>query len=225
MITKSNPKSLFWNNFNTETLLLKSLDSEGVSVTSTDTVLGLLAKTTQKGLKQLNTIKYCKFKRQFLILISDAKKLSTFIQIEYLTKIVQSIIDNCWPGPLTIIFKGKKGLPSFLAGKNNTVAIRFPTHKGLQQLLSHFDGLFSSSANLEGEDPPHNVYELSTEIIEKVDYIVIDKDIVKAKTAPSTIIDVSSIKPTGEGSVKVIRAGAFPIEILKGYCGTNFDNQ
>jgi L-threonylcarbamoyladenylate synthase len=223
MITKSNPKSLFWDNFNTETLLLKSLDSEGISITSTDTVLGLLAKITQKGLKQLNTIKYSRLNRQFLILISDTKKLSAFIQIECLAEIIQSIIDNCWPGPLTIIFKGKKGLPNFLAGKNNTVALRCPTHKGLRQLLSHFDGLFSSSANLEGKNPPHNVYELSTEIIKKIDYIVIDKDIIKAKAAPSTIIDVSSIKPTGEGSVKVVRAGTFPIEILEKYYGTNFD--
>ncbi|MFA5074608.1 MAG: L-threonylcarbamoyladenylate synthase [Candidatus Babeliales bacterium] len=213
-------KKKYTISFNNKTIeqLKKSLIKNNISITPTDTVFGLIGNTTLKSYKKLNNIKTKRDNKPYLILIDSIQKLKKFIDKTYLLnpKII-NLINNCWPGSVTIVFKAKKNLPKFLTSPQKTIAIRCPDHEELQKLLSNFNGLFSTSANISNQPVPSIIENIDPEILKKIDYLVVDRKHSFTQTLPSTIIDLSNDK-----EVKVIRKGAFPINKLEEYYGTKF---
>jgi L-threonylcarbamoyladenylate synthase len=118
---------------------------------------------------------------------------------------------ECWPGPLTLILKAKAGVPEFLTGGKETIAFRIPNHKGLQTLLKDFPILFSTSANLSGQSVPMKLSEVDQSILDACALAVLDEH--KEESEPSTILDCSG------DSIKLIRAGAFPLEKIEKIIG------
>ena len=180
---------------------------------SSDTVFGLLANTTAIGFSNLNSIKQ-RAEKPYIILINHIDKLKHFVSIERSDSVL-NLLKFCWPGPLTVIFKAKDDLPAFLKSQDHKVAIRVPQHAGLLQLLASFEGLFSTSANLAGDEVPGLIEGINTKIIDKIDLIVLDRyNAGYANTSqPSTILDCST------GQIRVIRVGAYSIDSLVRICG------
>lgn len=195
-------KVMHWHDESVTNNVIKIMQSGDLIVSTTDTVFGLLAPATQQGFDKLNAIKQ-RYDKPYLILISDISKLPLFADVPH-NATLQKIMDRYWPGPLTIILPAKNNLPEFMQSKNNTVAIRVPDHAGLQKVLAHFDGLFSTSANLAGEPVPETVDQLSDAIKNKVRMLVLDKQPKDAAVA-STIIDATS------DDIQVIRQGAITL--------------
>ena len=195
-------KSVSWQNESTVDQVVKVLSSGGVIASATDTICGLLAPITKMGYDKLNEIKQ-RFDKPFLILIGDRQKLSLFCQMPSNPKI-QKIMDRYWPGPLTIILPAQKDLPEFIKSKENTVAVRVPDHAGLHKVLSHFDGLFSTSANLAGDAVPSTVDHIQSSIQEQISLLVKDEH-PKDECIASTIIDCTGddIRVIRQGSVKL----------------------
>jgi L-threonylcarbamoyladenylate synthase len=212
MISK---KKLFWDNPDTIRNVKNSLKNDEICITSTDTILGLLGNLTEKSFNAINEIKGKRNHKPYLILISDKTKLSNFINTNTLNEKILKIINTCWPGPLTIIFKAKKNLTKFLISKENTIALRCPKHMGLQRLLTYFDGLFSTSANTTNTPPPIQPENIDPQILKKISYLVIDSKKDLKQTLPSTIIDISDDK-----EVKVIREGTYSIKEIEEYYGS-----
>jgi len=196
-------KLLHWNDALTIEKLKKSLSINHVSITSTDTVLGFLAPLTEQGYQSLHAIKGSRTEKHYVILIAAPGKLSYFVDEQSLDKNILRIIDSCWPGPLTIVFKAKKGLPRHLVSADGTIALRCPRHDGLLKILFYFDGLFSTSANKSGQIVASSLNDLPQDLAAWCDYIVVDEQ--EAKTiVPSTIIDVSQFD-----TIRVVREGAY----------------
>jgi phosphoesterase RecJ-like protein len=194
-----NIKKLFWQDWQTIQLLVDSLKNDEVSITSTDTILGLLANLSKQSFSLLNQIKEERTDKPYLILISSTEKLAHFVDPENLNQNAKNLIKNCWPGPLTIIFKAKKDLPPHVVSKEGKIALRIPSHKDLRRLLDFFDGLFSTSANKSGKLSPKTIYEVDSDVISKIKYVVLDKkedlkvdsSYALYQTLPSSIIDLS----------------------------------
>src|ERR1700722_34926 len=146
-------KILSWHDENTLEKVRDLLAQNQVILCSTDTVLGLLAPATRQGYEQLDTIKQ-RTKKPYLILIGSADALPKFID-QPLTFHIEKLINSCWPGPLTLIFKANPLLPHFVTGGAETVALRVPDHVQLRQLAAQFHGLFSTSANVANQPVPH----------------------------------------------------------------------
>jgi tRNA threonylcarbamoyl adenosine modification protein (Sua5/YciO/YrdC/YwlC family) len=191
-----------WQDQNISEQLLAILRKDGIIASSTDTILGLLAPLTQGGWQQLNEIKH-REQKPYIILISDREKAGLFCDELHLVKI-EKIMKTYWPGPLTIILPAKNDLPDYLRSKDGTVALRVPDHAGLQKLLIHCDGLFSTSANLAGQPVPHSIQEMDDSIKDRVDALVIDAHPRETAVA-STIIDC-----TGK-DIRIVREGAIKI--------------
>lgn len=205
--------------------LNKSLNNNEISITDTDTILGFLGNITQESFNNIISIKGAREEKPFIILISDVDKLKYFIDINTVNKNnkIINLLNKFWPGPLTVIFKAKANLPEFLKSKNNTIAIRCPKHKGLQQILKNFNGLFSTSANKTGEPVPDTYNKINPEIIRNINYIILDKPdkTIDSKnklyqTLPSTIIDVTN------NYIKIVREGACSIQELEKSYGEKF---
>ena len=198
--------------------IIEALQNNEILITTTDTVPGLLANTTSHGFAALNKIKQDRQNKPYIILISDAKKLDNFVDTQQFTPQIKNLIEQCWPGPLTIIFKAKKNLPSFLKSEQDTVAIRCPNYTPLLEILKHFNGLYSTSANSSYNPAPKSINDVDDQVTAQVKYLIDDKDITEQATQASTIIDISQA-----GQVKIIRQGAYTKKDLKKNLGKLLD--
>jgi L-threonylcarbamoyladenylate synthase len=223
MLNKKLPIYLSWQNPKTILKIKESIENNNVIISTTDTVIGLLTNATIEGLETLNKLKGARVQNPYIILIKSIDILTKFIDQNTLTPQFINFLKLCWPGSVTIIFKAHSNLPCYLKGPNNTIALRCPNHKGLLSLLSHFNGLFSTSANTSGEKTPRSLKDIEPVLLQNVTYLVgdyknIDTCIQLEQTFPSTLIDTAN-----QDYIKVIRTGAYPIDLLEKQYGKKFE--
>jgi len=203
-------KELLWSSPITVDYLENQLHKGEVVLAEGDTVLGLLADISEKGYEQLDYIKN-REKKPYLLIVGDYKKALNFIEIEP-GKLFQfeNLMKTCWPGPVTLIFKAKRDSAVQIKSSNGNIALRVPCHSGLLKLLTKFDALFSTSANISGQPVPYNVAQVDHHVLNAVACVVLN-DVTEKEGAylPSTIIDCTGDK------LMVVRQGAFEIALLK----------
>lgn len=182
-----------------------SLLKEGhILVGLSDTVLGLYATPTEQGFSSLNSVKQ-RSKKPYLLLISGQDELFEYVNEQDIRQL-EKIMDRCWPGPLTIIFKARKNIPAYLTSDQGTIAFRVPKQAQIQRLLKQTGPLFSTSANLTGDPIPKVLKEVNPIILEKVGGILEGE--CEFDAVSSTLLDVSS------GELVVIREGAYSVKDL-----------
>ncbi|MDO8519779.1 MAG: L-threonylcarbamoyladenylate synthase, partial [Deltaproteobacteria bacterium] len=113
-----------------------------------------------------------------------------------------------WPGPLTLVFKARRGLHRELTGGSGKIGIRVSSDKTARALCMLSGGaITSTSANRSGEPPATTARIAGNKLGSQVDGIVISTT-KKLKQINSTILDVSNIK------LKILREGIIPKEKL-----------
>jgi len=70
--------------------------------------------------------------------------------VRELTRDAQKLIDAFWPGPLTLILKRARHVPSAVSGGQDSVGIRCPSHPVAQALLSAFSALRDGHGGVAG---------------------------------------------------------------------------
>jgi len=132
---------LLWGSPKTVNLLEKIVNGGDVVLSSGDTVLGLLAAVSLSGFAKLNTIKR-RSGKAYLILAHDHKQALSLIQRDNKNKIhIENIMNTCWPGPVTLIFKAQRGVADYMKSPDGTIALRVPDHPGLLQLAQKCEKL------------------------------------------------------------------------------------
>jgi L-threonylcarbamoyladenylate synthase len=198
---------MFWDDNLSIERLAEVLRDDGIAIGSSDTVFGLISSLKCSSKNTLDSIKR-RFDKPYLILIPRGAKLENFIDPAGLSKI-ESLAKKCWPGPVTLICKAHPDLPACMKGAEGTIALRMPDHEGLQKLLTHFEGLFSTSANISGQPVPDTLEEVDPAILGRCAVLVLDSSAGnEVSKMPSTILDC-----TGD-EIKVVRQGAFRYPII-----------
>jgi len=198
---------IYWNDLETVSSLKQTLDQNKIVLVSGDTVLGLCGRLTRTAFEGLNDIKG-RQEKPYLVIIGSLDRLHHFIDQE-LTDQLQTLIETCWPGSVTLIFKARKDLPSWLVSAQGTIALRVPDHPGLLDLLQYYDGLFSTSANKHQEPIPEAVSLVHPDLLHKVGSICLERNQIVYPLNPSTILDCS------QGTIQVVRSGAFNVDLIK----------
>lgn len=110
------------------------------------------------------------------------------------------LIEEHWPGPLTLIFKKSALVSDEVTAGGDTVGIRCPDDN-IARMLIRFTGvaLATTSANIAGKPSPKNAEEAKESLMGRVSYII-DGGQVKLGVE-STVVDMSSEEP------KLIREG------------------
>ncbi len=167
----------------------------------TDTIWGLSANPNKKEcIQNLYKLKQRELDKPFIFLISKNQNLNKLV--ESISSLEQKLIDNFWPGPLTIIFKAKENLP-ILSHYNNqtTIALRMPDDPLTQQILSGLDfPLPSTSVNLQNKPPLNDFNEIYSNFNNT--NINILKDFTNfSQNASSTIVSVENNK------INILREG------------------
>lgn len=130
------------------------------------------------------------------------------VYCEDVPQAARTLAEKFWPGPLTIIMKAKKHIPSIVLAGGDTVGLRCPEHKMTLELLKLAKVPFAApSANPSGSESPktaQRVYEYFNGQIEGI----IDGGPC-GLGFESTIIDMSRTP------YKILRQGALPAEKIE----------
>ena len=115
----------------------------------------------------------------------------------------RTLVEELWPGPLTIVCRQQPSLQWDLGDTRGTVAVRMPDHEVALQLLARTGPLAVSSANLTGRDAATDADQAEAMLGESVE-VYLDGG-PTAGNVPSTIVDC-----TGETG-RVLRVGVIPL--------------
>ena len=119
----------------------------------------------------------------------------------------QDLIDEFWPGALTLVFRASPTLLWDLGDTKGTVALRMPLHSVALDVLKQTGPLAVSSANRTGQPAATTVDEAQQQLGEAVS-VYLDGGPC-ADNVPSTILDLTGTIPT------LLRAGAIPVDRLR----------
>lgn len=122
------------------------------------------------------------------------------------------LMENFWPGPLTIILPKLPDVPIRVTGGLDTIAVRCPSNEIARKLIS-ISGKFiaAPSANLSGSPSPTTVRHVIDDLDGRVDYILSGDD--SEIGLESTVIDLSCEIPT------ILRPGAITQKMLSAFIG------
>lgn len=184
---------------NTILKISNDLKKGKIVISPTDTVYGIMANAyDKKAVEKIYEVKGRPKSKPLCVLISDISMLEEMV--EYISPTEQKLIDTFWPGPLTILFKKRKGVLSNAVSTNEYVGVRL-IKEGLTYKLIQKAGvpIVAPSANLSGSPTGTKIKNIINELGGKVDYILNCGDI-KNDTV-STIVQIEDEK------VIVIREG------------------
>jgi L-threonylcarbamoyladenylate synthase len=146
--------------------------------------------------------------KPILVLINSLQMVTGLV--ETVPEMAKALMDEFWPGPLTLVFRASPSLPKKLTGTTGTIGIRYPQHPFcLQVLMVCNRPITSTSANISGENQSVSIKGIAETFGPVVDLIVDAGDLESA--LPSTIVDVTGSSP------RFLRAGALPETKLKPY--------
>jgi L-threonylcarbamoyladenylate synthase len=122
----------------------------------------------------------------------------------------EDLIDEFWPGPLTIVCKASSTLAWDLGETKGTVAVRMPLHPLALELLKRTGPLAVSSANISGSAPARTAKDAEAQLGDSVDVYLDDGP--TGDAAPSSIVDLTGSVP------RLLRSGAISDVRLREVC-------
>lgn len=127
---------------------------------------------------------------------------------------VHALVNQFWPGPLTLILPSAETLSWDLGTTAGTVALTMPTHKVVAEILSETGPLAFSAASRVGE-PGCETARAAAEILGDRVAVYLSDDSSVAPGLPSTVIDATGLdKP--ERRLRLVREGAIPLADIHG---------
>jgi len=125
---------------------------------------------------------------------------------------LRELLDELWPGPLTVVFTAQPSLTWDLGETHGTVAVRVPDHEVARSVLRVAGPTAVSSANLSGQSAATTIDEAQSMLGESV-AVYLDAG-PSSGSLPSTILDVTGPIP------RVLRQGAISLETLHKFNNT-----
>ena len=119
----------------------------------------------------------------------------------------QDLIDEFWPGPLTLVFRASSTLMWDLGDTMGTVAVRMPLHPVALDLLRRTGPMAVSSANRHSLPAATTADEAQTQLGDAIS-VYLDGGPC-ADNVPSTILDLTGTVP------RMLRAGALSVDDLR----------
>lgn len=132
--------------------------------------------------------------------------------IAHLNDLAERIIDQFWPGPLTLVMPAREIVPHVVTAGLSTVAIRMPSNPVARELI-HRSGVpvAAPSANRSGRPSPTDAKAVYEDLGDSVS-VILDSGATEVGVE-STVIDV-----TGK-EVVLLRPGGLPVEEIEKLVG------
>lgn len=182
------------------------LKKGGIAIFPTDTAFGIGCRIDdEKAVKKLFQIRKRPETQATPVLVSSQEMAEKYLEL-IPKKVEEKLIQNYWPGALTIILPCKKEkVPELVRGKGKTLGVRMPNNETILEIIQGVGvPILGPSANFHGEKTPYAFEDLDAELMRLVDVVVPGECEVKQA---STVIDCS-VNPW-----KIVRQGAIKIQI------------
>lgn len=173
----------------------------------TETVYGIGANALdEKAVNKIFEAKGRASDNPLIVHICNLDMLNDLVQ--EIGEIEEKLINNFWPGPLTIIFNRRECIPNNVTAGLDTVGIRMPSNSVARKLIE-FAGLpiAAPSANISGKPSGTKIEDIIDELDGKVDYIL-DAGMVDIGVE-STVIRVVG------NEVHILRPGKITVEDIQ----------
>lgn len=193
-------------------------------VLPTDTVYGLAADAfTPSAVQRLLDAKGRGRDQPPPVLVAGQAALAALV--EEVPEPVQKLVDEFWPGGLTIVLPAQPSLAWDLGDTLGTVAVRMPNQRVALELLEETGPLAVSSANLTGKAAAISVKDAEQMLGDSVS-VYLDGGFSENGVA-STIIDATSLVRRGDNEaeprIRLLREGAVTMQQLRSVIGDLLD--
>lgn len=148
------------------------IDRGGVVAFPTETYYGLAVDPFNvAALTRLFEIKERPYGKAVLVLVRDRQQLP--LLVERTLPIFQPLLDQFWPGPLTLVFPARPELSHLLTGGTTTVGVRISSHPVAARLLAAFGRpVTATSANISGHAPATTAAQVVAQFGTAVDFVL-----------------------------------------------------
>ena len=164
----------------------------------TDTVYGVgCILGDETTLDKIYELKNRDLSKPLAILVPNKQSIIPFVK--ECPDIAVNLMDQYWPGALTLIFNKKDGMCDSFTKGLSTIGFRMPASKIALEVLNKFGPLATTSVNISNQPPINSLDEIIKYFGDKIDYII--EDLEEKSNVSSTIVDVST------NEVKVLRQG------------------
>lgn len=183
----------------------------GLVAFPTETVYGLGANALDpKAVAKIYEAKGRPSDNPLIVHIARASNIGELTPM--LTPEIIRVIDNFWPGPLTIVLKKKPSVPDITTGGLDTVAIRMPDDPVALELIKEAGcPVAAPSANISGRPSPTKGEHVVEDLDGKIDAILIGNDC--RVGIESTVLDLTGDVPT------ILRPGIITADNLEAVIG------
>lgn len=169
------------------------IKSGGLVAMPTESFYGLaVSATNTRAIQRLLDVKKRSSDRPILILIPSVEHLDQYVT--HTPEIARLLMDEFWPGGLTLIFESKPILPRELTAGTGKIGIRLSSHP-VATALTQAVGLpiTATSANISGQPACSSAKEVFQSLGESVDLILDGGETAGGKG--STVLDVTVDPP------------------------------
>ena len=183
------------------------LSSGGMVAFPTESFYGLgVDATNEKAIRQIFKLKLRASDQPLLLLISSPDDLGNYV--EEIPGVAKKLIEQFWPGGLTIVFRVSQKLSPLLTASTGKIGIRLSSHPVATALAESLGTpVTGTSANISGQPACSTAYEVFETLGNKVD-LILDGGKTKGGLG-STILDVTVDPP------KIFREGMISSELIE----------
>ncbi len=183
----------------------------GLVAFPTETVYGLGADgMSEDAARKIYAAKGRPSDNPLILHIADREGLDC---ITYkVTEKADRLIRSFWPGPLTLIFEKKEGVPLCITGGLETVAVRMPSHPAARELIRKSGtAIAAPSANTSGRPSPTMAEHVMEDMAGRIDMLLDGGSV--GIGLESTIVDMTVDPPM------LLRPGYITVAMLKEVIG------
>ena len=167
------------------------LKDRGTVIYPSDTVYGIMADaSSRKAVDSVAAIKGYTAIRPFIVIVEDITRALELTS----KKNAKQIMEEHWPGPVTLILPASHAVPKWLTGDSGAIALRIPSDRLSQKILKHSGlDLVTTSANKKSESFSNSISTIPKDILEAVS-MILDGGALPVRN-PSRIIDYTKDNP------------------------------
>lgn len=178
--------------------IIRIIKEGGIGVLPTDTLYGFSASALdQPAVEKVYKLKKRNPQKPLIVLINswqDLDKLSINIDKETKQK-----LNEIWPASVSVVLPCQDEKFTYLHRGTDSLAIRWPDYKVLNNILEQTGPLVSTTVNVEGEEPAKTIKEAKSRFGDQVDFYLNAGEL---SGNHSTLIKIENNK------IKVLRRGA-----------------
>jgi L-threonylcarbamoyladenylate synthase len=171
--------------------IIRTLESDGVLLHATDTVWGLACSSLSRaGIDKIYRIKHRDANKPILMLVDSVSMLKRYVP--HIHPRIETLL-HFHKKPLTVVYPKVAKLPNYSLARDGSAAIRITSDPFTSHIIRLLGcPLMSTSANISNEPTAQSYSEVSTKILEDVDFISKHRKSEILLGKPSVMIDYNN---------------------------------